>query len=72
MAERLYGLAAEYAGLAGTERVYDLFCGIGTLSLTLALRAGEVWAVEISEEAVADAIRNAAAERDRERALLRG
>jgi 23S rRNA (uracil1939-C5)-methyltransferase len=59
MAERLYGLAAEYASLAGTERVYDLFCGIGTLSLTLALRAGEVWAVEISEEAVADAIRNA-------------
>ncbi len=59
MAQRLYGLAADYAALAGTERVYDLFCGIGTLSLTLALRAGEVWAVEISEEAVADAIRNA-------------
>jgi 23S rRNA (uracil1939-C5)-methyltransferase len=59
MADRLYGLAAEYAQLAGTERVYDLFCGIGTLSLILALRAGEVWAVEISEEAVADAIRNA-------------
>ena len=59
MAERLYGLAAEYAALTGTERVYDLFCGIGTLSLTLALRAGELWAVEISEEAVADAIRNA-------------
>jgi 23S rRNA (uracil1939-C5)-methyltransferase len=59
MAERLYGIASDYAGLAGTERVYDLFCGIGTLSLTLALRAAEVWAVEISEEAVADAIRNA-------------
>ena len=59
MAERLYGIACDYAGLAGTERVYDLFCGIGTLSLTLALRAAEVWAVEISEEAVADAIRNA-------------
>jgi 23S rRNA (uracil1939-C5)-methyltransferase len=59
MAGRLYGLAAEYAALAGTERVHDLFCGIGTLSLTLALQAGEVWAVEISEEAVADAIRNA-------------
>jgi 23S rRNA (uracil1939-C5)-methyltransferase len=39
--------------------VYDLFCGIGTLSLTLALRAGEIWGVELSEEAVADAIRNA-------------
>ncbi len=59
MAERLYGIACDYAGLAGTERVYDLFCGIGTLSLMLALRAAEVWAVEISEEAVADAIRNA-------------
>ena len=59
MAERLYALATEYAGLSGTERVYDLFCGIGTLSLTLALRAGEVWGVELSEEAVADAIRNA-------------
>ncbi len=59
MAERLYGIACDYAGLGGSERVYDLFCGIGTLSLTLALRAAEVWAVEISEEAVADAIRNA-------------
>jgi 23S rRNA (uracil1939-C5)-methyltransferase len=59
MAEHLYGLATQYAGLGGTERVYDLFCGIGTLSLALAMRAGEVWGVEISEEAVADAIRNA-------------
>ena len=59
MAERLYALAAEYAALRGTERVYDLFCGIGTLTLTLALRAGEVWGIEVSEEAVADAIHNA-------------
>jgi 23S rRNA (uracil1939-C5)-methyltransferase len=59
MAEQLYSLATEYAALVGTERVYDLFCGIGTLSLMLALRAGEVWAVELSEDAVADAIRNA-------------
>ena len=50
---------------------YDLFCGIGTLSLALALRAGEVWGVDIVEEAIADAIANARAERDRERALLR-
>ena len=36
MAEQLYGVAAEYAGLQGWERVYDLFCGIGTIGLTLA------------------------------------
>jgi 23S rRNA (uracil1939-C5)-methyltransferase len=58
-AESLYALACDYADLRGTERVYDLFCGIGTLSLTLAMRAGEVWGVELVEEAVADAIRNA-------------
>jgi 23S rRNA (uracil1939-C5)-methyltransferase len=59
MAEQLYGLAAEYAGLQGWERVYDLFCGIGTIGLTLAPRAGEVWGLEIVEEAIADAIANA-------------
>jgi 23S rRNA (uracil1939-C5)-methyltransferase len=58
-AERLYAVAAEYAGLTGAERVFDLFCGIGTIGLTLAAQAGEVWGVEIVEEAVADAIRNA-------------
>ena len=47
MAERLYGVAAEFAGLAGTERVFDLFCGIGTIGLTMAAQAGEVWGVEI-------------------------
>jgi 23S rRNA (uracil1939-C5)-methyltransferase len=59
MAERLYGLAADYAGLQGWERVYDLFCGIGTIALSLAPRAGEVWGLEIVEEAIADAIDNA-------------
>jgi 23S rRNA (uracil1939-C5)-methyltransferase len=59
MAERLYGLAGEYAGLQGWERVYDLFCGIGTIGLSLAPRAGEVWGLEIVEEAIADAIANA-------------
>jgi len=59
MAERLYSVAAELAGLTGTERVFDLFCGIGTIGLTLAANAGEVWGVEIVEEAVADAIGNA-------------
>jgi 23S rRNA (uracil1939-C5)-methyltransferase len=59
MAERLYGIAREYAGLTGFERVYDLFCGIGTIGLSLAPRAGEVWGVEIVPEAVADAINSA-------------
>ena len=59
MAERLYGSAIELAGLSGRERVLDLFCGIGTIALTLALDAAEVWGVEIVEEAVADAIENA-------------
>jgi 23S rRNA (uracil1939-C5)-methyltransferase len=59
MAERLYGTAVEYAALQGWERVYDLFCGIGTIGLALAPRAGELWGLEIVEEAVADAIENA-------------
>ena len=59
MAERLYGVAREYAGLQGWERVFDLFCGIGTIGLTMAARAGEVWGLEIVEEAIADAIANA-------------
>ena len=59
MAERLYALAGEYAALRGWERVFDLFCGIGTIGLSLAPRAGEVWGLEIVEEAIADAIANA-------------
>ncbi len=59
MAERLYAVAAEYAGLSGSERVFDLYCGIGTIGLTMAKRAGEVWGVEIVPEAIADAERNA-------------
>jgi 23S rRNA (uracil1939-C5)-methyltransferase len=59
MAERLYGTAAELAGLSGRERVLDLFCGIGTIALVMALDAAEVWGVEIVESAVADAIDNA-------------
>jgi 23S rRNA (uracil1939-C5)-methyltransferase len=59
MAERLYGTAVEFAGLRGWERVYDLFCGIGTIGLSLAPRSGEVWGLEIVEEAIADAIANA-------------
>ncbi len=59
MAERLYAVVAEYAGLTGKERVFDLYCGIGTIGLTMAGRAGEVWGLEIVEEAIADAERNA-------------
>src|SRR3954466_6479404 len=59
MAERLYGTAVEFAALQGWERVYDLFCGIGTIGLALAPRAGELWGLEIVEDAVADAIENA-------------
>ena len=59
MAERLYGVVAELAGLTGSERVFDLFCGIGTIGLSLAEAASEVWGVEIVEDAVADAIGNA-------------
>jgi 23S rRNA (uracil1939-C5)-methyltransferase len=59
MADELYAVAAQYAGLKGYERVYDLYCGMGTIGLTLAPKAGEVWGVEVVEQAVADAIKNA-------------
>jgi 23S rRNA (uracil1939-C5)-methyltransferase len=59
MAERLYELAHEYAQLTGEESVYDLYCGIGTIGLTLARDALTVWGVEASEESVACALENA-------------
>ena len=59
MAEELYGLALEYAGLRGFERVYDLYCGIGTIGLLMAPRAAEVWGLELIEEAIENAIANA-------------
>jgi 23S rRNA (uracil1939-C5)-methyltransferase len=58
MAERLYALAREYAQLQGNETVYDLYCGIGTIGLSLAASALTVWGIEISEESVACAIEN--------------
>ena len=60
MAERLYSRAAQAAALSGSERVYDLFCGIGTIGLSLGRGAREVWGIEIVEQAIADAQRNAA------------
>jgi 23S rRNA (uracil1939-C5)-methyltransferase len=59
MAERLYAVATEFSGLSGKERVFDLFCGIGTIGLSMAGQAGEVWGLEIVPEAIADAERNA-------------
>jgi 23S rRNA (uracil1939-C5)-methyltransferase len=60
MAETLYSLAGEYAALDGWERVYDLYCGLGTIGLTLAPHAGEVWGLELSAGAVAAAQAGAA------------
>ena len=59
MAETLYSIAREFAGLTGNETVYDLYCGTGTIGLALAAQALTVWGVEISEESVACAIENA-------------
>jgi 23S rRNA (uracil1939-C5)-methyltransferase len=59
MAERLYGLAIEYAGLTGGETVWDLYCGIGTIGLSMAKDALTVWGIEVSEESVACALENA-------------
>ena len=58
MAEQLYALAREFAGLTGGETVYDLYCGIGTIGLSMAAEALTVWGIEISEESVACAIEN--------------
>lgn len=58
--EKLYGKALEYAGLTGEETVWDLYCGIGTISLFLAQKAKQVYGVEIVPEAIADAKQNAA------------
>ena len=57
--EKLYSLALEYAGLTGKESVWDLYCGIGTISLFLAGKTGHVYGVEIVPQAIADAKDNA-------------
>ena len=58
--EKLYSLALEYAGLTGKETVWDLYCGIGTISLFLAAKAKQVFGVEIVPQAIDDAKENAA------------
>lgn len=57
--EKLYGLALEYAGLTGKETVWDLYCGIGTISLFMAKKAKQVYGVEIIPQAIEDARENA-------------
>ncbi len=57
--ETLYGLALEYAQLQGDETVWDLYCGIGTISLFLAQKAKKVYGVEIIPQAIDDARNNA-------------
>lgn len=57
--EKLYRTALEYAGLTGEETVWDLYCGIGTISLFLAQKAKKVYGVEIVPAAIQDARQNA-------------
>lgn len=58
--KKLYDLALDYAELSGNETVWDLYCGIGTISLFLAQKAGKVYGVEIIPQAIEDAKHNAA------------
>lgn len=57
--KKLYDIAAEYAGLTGNETVWDLYCGIGTISLYLSKKAKKVYGVEIVPEAIENAKENA-------------
>ena len=57
--EKLYSLALEYAELTGKESVWDLYCGIGTISLFMARKAKQVYGVEIVPQAIDDARENA-------------
>lgn len=58
--EILYGKAVEYAGLTGKETVFDLYCGIGSISLFLSEKSKKVYGVEVVEDAIKDAESNAA------------
>ena len=57
--EKLYAKAIDFAGLTGTEMVLDAYCGVGTIGLCAAAKAGQVIGVELNREAVKDAIANA-------------
>jgi 23S rRNA (uracil1939-C5)-methyltransferase len=67
-AEVLYGLVTEAAALQGWERILDLYCGLGTIGLTLAPRASELWGIEFTPEAIQDAMTVAQREGYREKA----
>ena len=58
-AQKLYEKAVELAGLTGKETVLELYCGAGTITLTMSRKAGKVIGVEIVEDAIRDAKRNA-------------
>ena len=57
--EVLYNKALEFARLKGNESVWDMYCGIGTISLFLAKKSGKVYGVEIVPQAIEDAKNNA-------------
>ena len=57
-AEKLYQIVLDYAQLKGNEIVWDLYAGTGTISMFLAKRAGFVFAFELSESALKDALKN--------------
>lgn len=57
--EKLYGQAIEYAQLSGNETVWDLYCGIGTITLSMSKKAGKVYGIEIIPQAIDDANENA-------------
>lgn len=59
--EKLYGMAIDYAGLTGEEEVWDICCGIGTITLSMASKAKKVHGIEIVPQAIDDAKNNAKA-----------
>jgi len=71
-AARLYGLVLQWAELQGTEEVWDLYCGIGTMTLMLAQRAGSVIGIEENSQAVLDAGENAISNRIANARFLQG
>ena len=59
-AEKLYSITRDFAGLTGTETVYDLYCGTGSIGIFVSRLAKKIIGVELIEEAIADAKKNAA------------